>query len=263
MRLGGYELTGDDPSEIRARIEDIYSFPPAKRDLSSLVQSLPQRMWSPMSRWCGTGAWAKYFDNPADGDDLDLADWQVIDLAGAAEHEDLCEAALFYLLERLRIALEDPADIARLKLMVVDEAWRYLKDPSVLNYLAEAAKTWRKKNAALIMATQSAGDVTQNPSALGLLESMPTKLFLANPELPGAVGELFRLNPDEVDSIRGLIPKQELYLRRSNDAAILRLHVDPASYWLYTSNAADAERRAHYVEKHGLDRAIELLGARR
>ena len=263
MRLGGLELTGDDPSEIRARIEDIYSFPPERRALSSLVQSLPQRMWGAMSRWIGDGAWGKYFDNAADGEDLDFADWQVIDLAGAAEHEDLCEAALFYLLERLRIALETPADIARLKLMVVDEAWRYLKDPAVLNYLAEAAKTWRKKNAALIMATQSAGDVTQSASALGLLESMPTKLFLANPELPATVGELFRLNTEEVETIRGLIPKQELYLRRANEAAILRLQVDPASYWLYTSNAADAQRRADYVEKHGLERAIELLGAQR
>ena len=45
-----------------------------------------------------------------------------------------------------------PTDIARVKLMVVDEAWRYLKDPAVLSYLAEAAKTWRKRNAALIMA---------------------------------------------------------------------------------------------------------------
>ena len=44
--------------------------------------------------------------------------------------------------------------------MVVDEAWRYLQDPAVLSYLAEAAKTWRKKNAALIVATQSAVDVT-------------------------------------------------------------------------------------------------------
>ena len=70
-------------------------------------------------------------------------------MAGAAEHEDLCEAALFYLLERLRLSLENPDETARVKLMVVDEAWRYLQDPAVLSYLAEAAKTWRKKNAAL------------------------------------------------------------------------------------------------------------------
>ena len=67
-------------------------------------------------------------------------------MAGAAEHVDLCEAALFYLLERLRLALENPDETARVKLMVVDEAWRYLQDPAVLSSLAEAAKTWRKKN---------------------------------------------------------------------------------------------------------------------
>ena len=53
----------------------------------------------------------------------------------------------------------------------------------MLNYLAEAAKTWRKKNAALVLATQSAVDVTGTPGAAALLESIPTKLFLANPEL--------------------------------------------------------------------------------
>ena len=51
----------------------------------------------------------------------------MIDLAGAAEHEDLCEAALFYLLERLRLSLENPDETARVKLMVVDEAWRYVR----------------------------------------------------------------------------------------------------------------------------------------
>ena len=67
-------------------------------------------MWPAMGRWYGSGVWGKYFDNPADGDDLTLADWHVIDLAGAAEHADLCEAALFYLLERLRLTLENPAE---------------------------------------------------------------------------------------------------------------------------------------------------------
>ena len=261
LRLGGMETTGDDPTEIRSRIEDLYAFPPARRDLSSLVRSLPKRMWAPMGRWHGAGTWARYFDNPADGDDLEFADWQVIDLAGAAEHEDLCEAAMFYLLERLRIALEDPTDIARVKLMVVDEAWRYLKDPAVLSYLAEAAKTWRKKNAALIMATQSAVDVTSTPEAAALLESMPTKIFLANPNLPEKVGEIFRLNPDEMDTIRSLVPKMELYLKRAGLSAILRLEVDRASYWLYTSNPRDSERRAQMIAEHGLQRALELLGA--
>ena len=171
----------------------------------------------------------------------------------------MCEAALFYLLERMRLALEDPAEVARVKLMVVDEAWRYLNDPAVLSYLAEAAKTWRKKNACLIMATQSAADVTGTAGAEALLESMPTKLFLANPDLPEAVATTFRLNPSEMKTIRDLIPKRELYLRRPTTAGVLRLEVDPQSYWLYTSSPTDAQRRAEMVHQYGLESALERL----
>ena len=262
LRIGGWTLGGEDPSEIRSRVEDIYAFAPARRTLGVLVRSLPSKMWPAMGRWHGSGAWGRYFDNAADGEDMDFEDWQVIDMAGAAEHEDLCEAALFYLLERLRLSLENPDETARVKLMVVDEAWRYLQDPAVLSYLAEAAKTWRKKNAALVIATQSAVDVTGTAGAEALLESMPTKLFLANPELPEKAAETFRLNPSEVNTIRGLIPKRELYLRRTDAAGILRLEVDPASYWLYTSSPVDAHKRAEAVRKYGLVEAIEHLSRR-
>ena len=197
LRIGGWKLGGEDPSEIRARVEDIYAFAPQRRTLGVLVRSLPSKMWPAMGRWHGNGAWGRYFDNAADGEDLNFEDWQVIDMAGAAEHEDLCEAALFYLLERLRLSLENPDETARVKLMVVDEAWRYLQDPAVLSYLAEAAKTWRKKNAALVIATQSAVDVTGTAGAEALLESMPTKLFLANPDLPDKAADTFRLNPSD------------------------------------------------------------------
>ena len=262
LRIGGWKLSGEDPSEIRARVEDLYAFAPQRRTLGVLVRSLPAKMWPALGRWHGAGAWARYFDNPADGDDLNFQDWQVIDMAGAAEHEDLCEAALFYLLERLRLALENPDETARVKLMVVDEAWRYLKDPAILGYLAEAAKTWRKKNAALVVATQSAVDVTGTAGAEALLESMPTKLFLANPDLPEKAADTFRLNPSEVNTIRGLIPKRELYLRRTDAAGILRLEVDPASYWLYTSSPVDAQKRAEAVKQYGLTEAIEHLSRR-
>ena len=143
--------------------------------------------------------------------------------------------------------------------MVVDEAWKYLQDEAVLGYLAEAAKTWRKRNAALVLATQSAVDVTATKGASPLLESMPTKLFLANPDLPQEVQNIFRLNDTEMDRIRGLIPKRELYLRRANLAAVMGLFVDPQSYWLYTSHPADAARRAAAVAEHGLEAALEVL----
>ncbi len=263
LKLGGFEAGGADTSEIRARIEDLYALGHERRTLDALTGSLPVAMWPAMNRWTEGGAWGAFFDNaPSDRADIEFRDWQVIDLAGAAEHADLCEAALAYLLERMRLEIEDPAETARLKLMVVDEAWRYMQDPAVLNYLAEAAKTWRKKNAALVLATQSAVDVTGTPGASALLESIPTKLFLANPELPEEAGALFRLNESELARIRELTPKRELYLRRPDEAAVLRLEVDPESYWLYTSSPLDAEKRAEAVAKHGLVRGLEVLAGR-
>ena len=262
LRIGGYSLRGEDTTELRERVEDLYRSPPADRSLSALVRTLPSAMWPAMSRWHGEGAWARFFDGGGD-DTLELADWQVIDLAGAAEHDDLCEAALFFLLERLRLALDDPAEAARVKLMVVDEAWRYLNDRAVLTYLAEAAKTWRKRNAALVLATQSAVDLTDTEGAQALLESLPTKLFLANPDLPDAVQTTFRLNDTEMQTIRGLLPKRELYLRRAQEAGVVRLEVDPESYWLYTSSPVDGERRAEAVAEHGLAAALEVLANKR
>ena len=263
LKLGGYEATGADTSEVRARIEDLYALGLERRRLSVLTGSLPAAMWPALSRWTEGGTWGAVFDNaPAETPDLEFLDWQVIDLAGAAEHADLCEAALSYLLERMRLEIEDPAEAARLKLMVVDEAWRYLADPAVLSYLAEAAKTWRKKNAALVLATQSAVDVTGTSGASALLESIPTKLFLANPELPDEAGAVFRLNQSELALVRELTPKRGLYLRRADEAAVLRLEVDPESYWLYTSSPLDAEKRARAVEKHGLVRALGVLAGR-
>ena len=260
LKLGGYEADGADTSEIRARIEDLYALGTERRTLTVLAGSLPAAMWPALSRWTEGGAWGAFFDNaPLGAADIEFRDWQVIDLAGAAEHADLCEAALAYLLERMRLEIEDPAETARLKLMVVDEAWRYMQDPAVLNYLAEAAKTWRKKNAALVLATQSAVDVTGTAGASALLESIPTKLFLANAELPDEAGGLFRLNESEIARIRALTPKRELYLRRPDEAAVLRLEVDAQSYWLYTSSPLDAERRAEAVARHGLARALEAL----
>ena len=68
LRIGGWELSGVDPSEIRARVEDLYAFAPERRTLGVLVRSLPAKMWPAMGRWHGHGAWGRYFDNAADGD---------------------------------------------------------------------------------------------------------------------------------------------------------------------------------------------------
>ena len=261
LALGGYDCGSEDLEDLRRRIHDIYHLPFEQRTLGALKQLLPVAMWPALGRWVGDGPWAATFDGPPQPYNVSTDSWQVIDLEGAKEHKDWCTAALFFLFERLRLVIDDDAEIDRLKMMVVDEAWMYLQDETVLNSLMEAAKTWRKRNAVLIMATQSVGDVSSSPQAEALLEMLPTKLFLSNPDFPDSAGRVLALTDAQMETIRSLEPKREMYLHRSSEQVVLRLGVDPESYWLYTSSPVDAAIRSAMVDAYGLNGALTRLAA--
>ena len=261
LKLGQYEAGSEDLVDIRDRLQDVYQLPYEDRTLGRFTRLLAQRMWGPMAKWIEDGPWAPTFDGSPEPFDIAKDKWQVIDLAGAQEHPDWCTAALFYLFERLRLQIDDDSQIARLKLMVVDEAWRYLADEAVLSSLMEAAKTWRKRNAALILATQSVVDVTASSQAEAMLEMLPTKLFLANPDFPESAAAILSLTQAQFETIRALEPKRELYLHRSSEQVRLGLAVDPESYWLYTSSPTDAAHRAEMVKAYGLEGALVRLAA--
>ena len=87
-----------------------------------------------------------------------------------------------------------------LKLCVMDEAWRFIQHPTLRAYVEEALKTWRKRNAALVLATQTVEDFASADLLRTVVESCPTKLLLANPAFDRAhYAELFQLNEMELD----------------------------------------------------------------
>ena len=257
LRIGGHQVSGEETTEIGRRIEDMWEMEPHDRRIGMLVKSLPSELWPPLERWTADGRWGQIFDNPPD--DWQVADWQVVDLAGASEHEDLTEAALMFFLERLRLAVDGADAAARLKILMVDEAWRFLRDEETASWLMEAAKTWRKRNAALVLATQSAGDIVESEAVRRLVESMPTKLFLSNPAFNREHADAFGLGSHEPDIIRSLISKKEVYCRRPTRAEKLRLDVDAESYWLYTSSAREAAERAALAREVGISEAVRRL----
>ena len=257
LAIGQYACEADDVADLDKRVGEVFRRAPEKRTLSALAHLLPRRMWPAMSRWVDEGTWAPWFDGPPAELEA-FGRWQVVDLAGASQHADWCEAALWFLLERMRLVMDDESQRGRLKILVVDEAWRYLKDAVVAAKLAEAAKTWRKMNG-VIVATQSAGDVLH--AAPELLESMPTRLLLANPSFPDEAARVLGLTPAEAATVRELEQKRELFIHRPGHSAVVRLEVDPESYWLYTSDPSDAVRRRAAVERWGLPGALMRLAA--
>jgi type IV secretory pathway VirB4 component len=67
----------------------------------------------------------------------------------------------------------------------VDEAWRMLSDEISRNWLYDAIRTFRKRNAGITLATQSLTEISNSPYRDLLLESCPGKIFLPNPEAAG------------------------------------------------------------------------------
>jgi len=58
-------------------------------------------------------------------------------------------------LHRASNEITDPKNLGTPKFFLLDEAWLFIKNETIRNYVVQAQKTWRKHLAAMILATQS------------------------------------------------------------------------------------------------------------
>ena len=102
-------------------------------------------------------------------DDVQAFETEGLIGAGAAP------AVLAYLFHRVEGRLDGSPT-----LLIVDEGWLALDDPTFGAQLREWLKTLRKKNASVVFATQSLADIEKSAIAPAIIESCPTRLFLPN-----------------------------------------------------------------------------------
>lgn len=253
----GYQTTTEDDRNIFQAIETLYILDRDIRRLKTLAGTLPRHLADRLHKWIAGGQYGHLFDNVEDT--ITLATLQCFDFQGMDEYPQLIQALLFYVLHRASAVIYDPAILSTLKVFILDEAWKFFTVPVIRNYLIKAAKTWRKHNGVLIMATQSPEDLKES-NLLPLLDSFPTKIFLANADADyGFYTEKFHLNPREVELIQTLIPKREGLIKTSTMGKKFVLNVDRKSYWLYTNSPKDNERFTAAVAEYGFDQALEIL----
>src|SRR5258708_17772672 len=102
-----------------------------------------------------------------------------------------------------------------MNLWVMVEAGRFIQQWKVCAYVQEGLKTWRKRNAAMILSTQTIDDFASADLLRTVVESCPTKLLLANPAFDQRqYAELFQLNEMELELLTSLIPRQQILLTR-------------------------------------------------
>ena len=202
-------ITPETKQELWAALGNLASMPRAQRTLSTLlglVQDAGVRQ--ALRTYTLAGPHGRLLD--ADAETLVNAGWQAFEM----EHLMQSRAALLPVLTYLFRRLERGFD-GRPTLMVLDEAWLYLTESLFSAKIREWLKVLRKRNVAVVFATQSLSDIADSPIAPAIIENCPTRIFLPNAnvleERTRRVYESFGLNERQLQILQQAIPKRDYY----------------------------------------------------
>ncbi|HEV2417029.1 MAG TPA: hypothetical protein VGX94_04440 [Terriglobia bacterium] len=254
---GRYELTPEDEKALFAAIERAYKLPAEIRTLTNFASILGP-LGERLHRWTQAGQFGHLFDNPHDT--LTFSRFQTFNFDGWSDYPDILEPLLFYVLQRASSEIEKPQNTATFKLFVIDEAWIFLKNATIRDWILKAEKTWRKKNAAMLLATQSVVELAASDMLHVVNESCPTKIFLANPNIDRRLyADVFQLNDTQLELLESLVPKRELLLIQPRGTKKLVLEVDALGYWMATNNTRDNLRKQDYFARFGPEEGLIRL----
>jgi type IV secretion system protein VirB4 len=254
-----YKLDFKEERKLWEAIERMYVVAPEQRTLSTFSQIIGE-LKERLHRWTKEGQYGFLFDNVEDT--LSFASFQTFNFAGWGDAPEVLEPLLFYVLHRASNEIASPEKLATFKTFLMDEAWLFIKNETIRSYIVAAQKTWRKHNAAMILATQSIKELEESGMLAIVAESCPTKIFLANPEMNAQVyREAFHLNDTEIDIISDLIPPGEMLIRKAQSSKKVRLNVDSVSYWIATNNARDNLLKREAFAQYGIAAGVRQLAA--
>jgi type IV secretion system protein VirB4 len=252
-----YRLDFKEERKLWDAIERMYVLEPEQRTVSNFAQIIGE-LKERLHRWTRGGQYGVLFDNVQDT--LSFSHFQTFNFGGWGDAPDALEPLLFYVLHRASNEIADPRQLATFKMFLLDEAWLFIKNETIRNYIVSAQKTWRKHNAAMILATQSIKELQESGMLPIVAESCPTKIFLANPEMDRDVyREAFHLNDTELDLIAGLVPPGQMLIRKAQSSKKVQLNVDSVSHWMATNNVRDNLKKHEYFERFGIAGGLRRL----
>ena len=179
---------------------------------------------------------------------------------------------LTYLFHRL----EERFD-GRPTLLVLDEAWIFLDHPLFAARIREWLKVLRKKNVAVLFATQSLADIASSSIAPAIIESCPQRILLPNdraiePQSREAY-ERFGLNDRQIELVSRATPKRQYYLQSARGNRLFELGLGPIALALcgasdpatqaridaMIAEGGQADFAPRFLADAGLDWAADLL----
>ena len=169
---------------------------------------------------------------------------------------------LLYLFHRIEQRLD-----GRPTLLILDEAWTFIDNTLFAEKIRDWLKTLRKKNAAVVFATQSVTDVLSKPITPAILESCLTKIFLPNPEARSTVSSAaykqIGLSERQIEILSYAAPKRQYYYTSPQGQRLFDLGLGPvAMSFVGASGKQDLTAIASIESAFGDDWPAEWLWRR-
>ncbi|WP_448659217.1 conjugal transfer protein TrbE [Sphingomonas sp. CJ99] len=185
---------------------------------------------------------------------LSLADVQCFETEALMGQTGAVAPVLTYLFHRL----EERFD-GRPTLLILDEAWIFLDHPLFAARIREWLKVLRKKNVAVLFATQSLADIAGSAIAPAIIESCPQRILLPNDRAIEPQGHdiyvRFGLNDRQIELIARATPKRHYYLQSARGNRLFDLGLGPIALALCGSSDPAAQARIDaMLAEHGRDR---------
>jgi type IV secretion system protein VirB4 len=255
-------VTPEAKEYIWTALSSLASAPVAERTLTGLSVLLQSNALKQALRpYCIGGPFGRLLD--AETEQLGDPDMQVFETEGLVG-TGVAPAVLSYLFHRIETRLAGWPT-----LIIIDEGWLALDDPGFAGQLREWLKTLRKKNASVIFATQSLADIESSAIAPAIVESCPTRIFLANerafePQIM-AIYRRFGLNDRQIEILARATPRRDYYCQSRRGNRLFELGLGEAALaFMAASSKTDQNAISQIIAEHGLaDFAAEWLRHKR
>ncbi|WP_291198215.1 conjugal transfer protein TrbE [Hyphomonas sp.] len=223
----GVSLTPELKARLWQGLTSLTSAPRSERTLTGLVLLLQdEALKTALHPFTLAGPHGRLLDG--DEEDLSLASVTCFEMEELMQQGAAATAVLTYLFHRLEARFD-----GRPTLLMLDEAWLFLDAPVFAARLRDWLKTLRKKNVAVVFATQSLSDISASAIAPAILESCLTRIFLANeraqePALRETY-ERFGLNARQIEIIARATPKRDYYFQSPKGSRLFDLGLGPVA----------------------------------
>jgi type IV secretion system protein VirB4 len=269
----GVTVTPEVKDAVWSALGSLASAPPDERTLTGLAVLLQSNaLKAALAPYTLEGPFGRLLD--AAEDRLALSNVQAFETEALMREAGVVLPVLTYLFHRLEARFD-----GRPTLLILDEAWVYLDNPLFAARIREWLKVLRKKNVAVVFATQSLADIADSAIAPAIIESCPQRIFLPNERAvepqARAVYERFGLNDRQIDLIAQATPKREYYLQSRRGNRLFQLGLGPLALALcgasdpgaqtlidnLSDTPAGAPFAAAFLRARGLDWAADLIEA--